>query len=206
MMIKTSAVMAVLLASPAMAQEVVFDFKDITNIEVRNGITVNLVQGDEIAITGTAVSGDVSQFKLQKFGNWLAVNRNTRWFIFPYGRQDELVLTVTLPNARALKAYDNASITASGFTGERLRAEALDGGTVSLTDFNFDETSLYATGDGSLTISGTCNTLEAEAILSASIGADEFFCDRATVETGSKGAVHLSTTTEIVDSLPDMAE
>jgi len=118
-MIMRTALAAILLAGPALAQEKVFDFKGITNIEVRNGITVEVIQGDELSIVGTAIDGDVDQFNIRKFGPWLAVNRNTRWFIFPYGRQDQLHLTVTLPETRSLKAYDSASITAAGFSGDR---------------------------------------------------------------------------------------
>lgn len=188
-MIMRAAFAAFLLATPAVAQEKVFDFSGITNIEVRNGITVEVIQGDELSIVGTAISGDIEQFNIRKFGPWLAVNRNTRWFIFPYGRQDELHLTVTMPNARALKAYDTSSITAAGFSGDRFRAEALEGGTVTLTDFAFTETSLYATEDGSLSITGECALLDAEAIIGASISADQFACTDAETVTRSDGAI-----------------
>jgi hypothetical protein len=222
-MIIRSAALMTLLATPAMAQEKVFDFKGITNIEVRNGITVEVIQGDELSIVGTAVSGDVDQFKLQKFGSWLAVNRNTRWLIFPYGRQDDLVLTITMPNARALKAYDASSITASGFTGEKIRAEALEGGNVTLTDFSFDDVSLYATDGGQLTISGTCDVLAAEAIISANITANALSCTDVETVTRMNGAITATATglasvndsaggtivltggAEIVDELPEDA-
>ena len=220
-MITRIALAAFFLAGPALAQEKVFDFKGITNIEVRNGITVEVVQGDELSIVGTAIDGDVEQFNVRKFGPWLAVNRNTRWLIFPYGRQDKLHLTVTLPDARALKAYDTSSISASGFTGERFRAEALEGGTVTLTDFNFAETSLYATESGVLSITGTCTTLDAEAIIASSIEASDLACVDAETATRSGGAVTASATglatlddslggtitltggAEIVDALPE---
>lgn len=182
-MIMRTTIAAILLAGPALAQEKTFDFKGITNIEVRNGITVEVIQGEELSIVGRAISGDVEQFHLQKFGPWLAVNRSTRWFIFPYGRQDELVLTVTLPSTRALKAYDTASITASGFEGERFRAEALEGGTVTLENFTFDEVSLYATEGGALTITGLCDVLEAESIIAANVTADGLICSDAQTET-----------------------
>lgn len=205
-MIKISAFAAIFLAAPVGAQEKLFDFKGISNIEVRNGITVELVQGDEFSIVGTAQSGDVSQFRLQKYGDWLAVNRNTRWFIFPYARQDELTLTVTLPNTRALKAYGTASITATGFSGNRIRAEALEGGTVTLNDFDTDETSLYATENGNLTISGTCDALYAEAIDSATINAGAFNCETAEVETKTAGVISISETTQIVEDLGETAQ
>ena len=220
-MITRIALAAFLLAGPALAQEKVFDFKGITNIEVRNGITVEVVQGDELSIVGTAIDGDVEQFNVRKFGPWLAVNRNTRWLIFPYGRQDKLHLTVTLPETRALKAYDTSSITASGFSGERFRAEALEGGSLALTDFDFDETSLFATESGALTITGTCATLDAEAIIGSSIDASEFACLNAETATRSGGTLSVSASglatlddslggtvtltggAEIVDALPE---
>ena len=193
-MIMRTALAAILLAGPALAQEKVFDFKGITNIEVRNGITVEVIQGDELSIVGTAINGDVDQFNIRKFGPWLAVNRNTRWFIFPYGRQDQLHLTVTLPETRSLKAYDTASITAAGFSGDRFRGEALQGGSVTLSDFSFDETSLYATEDGTLAITGTCNLLEAEAIIGAAITAENLACTDAQTLTRSAGRVSASAT------------
>lgn len=189
-----SALFAILLASPALGQEKVFDFKGITNIEVRNGISVEVIQGDELSIVGTAIDGDVAQFHIRKFGPWLAVNRHTRWFIFPYGRQDQLHLTVTLPETRSLKAFDSASITASGFSGERFRGEALEGGTVIFDNFTFDEVSLYATEEGSLTISGTCDTLDAEAIIDATIAATDLTCSTAATTTRSGGTLTATAT------------
>lgn len=223
-MIMRSAITAILLASPALGQEKVFDFKGITNIEVRNGISVEVVQGDELSIVGTAIDGDVAQFNIRKFGPWLAVNRHTRWFIFPYGRQDKLHLTVTLPDTRALKAYDTSRITASGFSGDRFRAEALEGGTVTLSDFSFDETSLYATEDGVLSISGACTTLDAEAIIGATILAEALACKDAettarsdgtitatatglaTHDDSNGGTITLSGSPDIVEALPEPEE
>lgn len=220
-MIMRSAIAALFLSSPALAQEKVFDFKGITNIEVRNGITVEVIAGEEISIVGTAIDGDVGQFNIRKFGPWLAVNRNTRWLIFPYGRQDKLHLTVTLPNTLALKAYDTSTITATGFSGERFRAEALEGGTVTLTDFDFEQTSLYATEQGTLSISGNCDVLDAEAIIGASIAATDLNCIDGETVTRSDGSLNVTMTglatqddtlggtitingsPEIVDALPD---
>jgi hypothetical protein len=220
-MIMRSALASLLLAGPALAQEKVFDFNGITNIEVRNGITVNVIQGDTQSIVGSARSGDVESFRLQKFGSWLAVNRATRWFIFPYGRQDDLILTVTLPDVRALKAYDAASVTAIGFSGDRIRAEALDGGTLTLRDFDFDEVSLYATDNGQLIITGACDTLDAEAITSAHVDAAGLACTDveaatrlagsitasasglATIDDGAGGSITLSGGAQIVDALPE---
>ena len=191
-MITRSAIVAFLLAGPALAQEKVFDFNGITNIEVRNGITVNIIQGDTQSIVGTARSGNVENFRLQRFGDWLAVNRNTRWFIFPYGRQDDLVLTVTVPDIRALKAYDAASVTAAGFTGDRIRAEALDGGTITLTDLSFAEVSVYATDEGKLTVTGICDLLDVEAITSAHVDAAKLACIDAKTTTLSDGSITAS--------------
>lgn len=201
-MIKHIAI-ATALATPAAAQEKTFDFSGITNIEVRNGITVNLTHGDEISITGTAISGDVDQFHIRQFGSWLAVNRHTRWFIFPYGRQDELVLNVTLPETRALKAYGDAHINAGAFDGDRIRAEALEGGTVILGGFNFAETSLYATEDGTIQINGACDTLEAEAIIGATIDAAALDCAIGTVDAQSNAVISVPDTLEIVAALPE---
>ncbi len=201
-MIKYAA-LVIAVATPLHAQEKTFDFKGITNIEVRNGITVNVTQGDEISITGSAVSGDVEQFHLRKFGPWLAVNRHTRWFIFPYGRQDDLVLNVTLPDVRALKAYDDSQINAGTFSGERIRAEALEGGTVTLGGFNYTETSLYATENGTLQINGVCETLEAEAIIGATIDASALDCAIGTVDAQSKAVISVPDTLEIVAALPE---
>lgn len=196
-------VVAAALASPAVAQEKTFDFSGIMDIEVRNGITVNVTQGDEISITGSAISGDVEQFHLRKFGPWLAVNRHTRWFIFPYGRQDELVLNITLPDVRALKAYGDAQINAGTFDGDRIRAEALEGGTVILGGFNYTETSLYATDNGTIQINGTCDTLEAEAIFGATIDASALDCAIGTVDAQSNAVISVPDTLEIVTALPE---
>mgnify|MGYP000253523175 CR=1 FL=1 len=80
-MLRTAALLT-LLASSALAQDKTFDFKGIDSIDARNGVHVTVVPGDEITVTATARSGDVDKLVIQKFGPWLALNRDTRWIGF----------------------------------------------------------------------------------------------------------------------------
>jgi len=194
-MLRTAALLT-LLASPALAQEKTFDFKGIDSIDARNGVNVTVVPGDEITITATATSGDVEKLVVQKFGPWLALNRDTRWLIFPYGRRDEIDVMITLPSLRNIKAFDTATATASGFNGETLRAEALQGGIVSVTDITYPELTLYATEGGDLTVAGSCDTVVVEAIINASIAADALTCANVAATTRSGGSI-AATATEL---------
>lgn len=187
-MLRTAALMT-LLASPALAQEKTFDFKGIDSIDARNGVHVTVVPGDEITVTATARSGDVDKLVIQKFGPWLALNRDTRWLIFPYGRSDEIEVVITLPNLRNIKAFDTATATASGFSGETLRAEALQGGVVSVTDIAYPDVTLYATEGGDLTVTGSCETAVVEAIINASIMSDALTCANVAATTRSGGSI-----------------
>ena len=184
-----------IFGSAAQAQEKVFDFKGIDSIDARNGVTVNVVQGDEVSVVAEAISGDVEQLIVRKFGPWLAINRNTRWFIFPFGRRDEIEVTVTLPNLRNIKAFESASATARGFAGDTLRAEALQGGRVDVADIDIADVTLYATEGGFLTVSGNCETVVAEAIINAEVGAGALACANAAVTTRSGGTVTATATT-----------
>jgi len=193
-MLRTAALIT-LLASPAMAQEKTFDFKGITSIDARNGVTVNVVPGNEVTVTATAVSGDVNQIDIRKFGPWLAINRNTRWFIFPYGRTDQIEVTITLPELRNIKAFDTATATASGFSGDSLRIEALQGGTTTVTDIDIADVILNATEGGILTVTGTCDTNVAEAQFSATITATDLICANvaATTRADARLSAHAAT-------------
>jgi len=220
-MLRTTALL-ITLATPSLAQEKTFEFEGITSIDARNGITVNVVQGDAVTVTAAARSGDVSHLKIQKFGGWLALNRNTRWLIFPYGRTDDIVVTITLPELRNIKAFDSATATATGFSGEALRAEAIQGGTVRVTDVSYPEMTLYATEEGALTISGTCETAVTEAVFGAEIMSADLTCanvaattrmnsnitatatDLASSDSSLGGTITLSGDPEIVPYLPGM--
>ncbi|MEM1372682.1 MAG: DUF2807 domain-containing protein [Pseudomonadota bacterium] len=184
----------IVFTSAAQAEEKTFAFTGIDSIDARNGVTVNVVQGDEVSIIAEAVKGDVDQVIVRKFGPWLAINRSTRWFIFPYGRSDEIIVTVTLPSLRNVKAFGSASATAQGFDGESLRAEALQGGRVDVTDIDIADVTLYATENGQLTVSGNCETVVAEAIIGAAVEAGDLSCANAAVTTRSGGAVMASAT------------
>ena len=210
------------LATPAAAEEKVFDFKGIDSIDARNGVTVHVIPGDEVTVTATARSGDVEQLQIRKFGPWLALNRDTRWLIFPYGRQDDIVVTITLPALRNIKAFESAVATAEGFTGEALRAEAIQGGTVTVTDIDIAEVTLFATDGGRLKVSGTCDTTVAEATVAAAIAAGDLTCtnaaattrvggsvtahatSQASVDDTAGGTITLTGTPVIVDYLPGM--
>lgn len=183
-----------LLGTAAAAQEKSFGITGITNIDVRNGVTVNVIQGDEMSITATARSGDVEQLELRKFGEWLAVNRHTRWFIFPYGRNDDIVVNITLPELNNIKAFGTAAASASGFTTESLRAEALEGGSVTVSDIAVPNLTLYATEGGALTVSGTCDTAVIEAIIDAQIMAETLTCANAAATTRSGGTLAITAT------------
>lgn len=178
-----------LLSNGLQAQEKVFDFTGIDSIDVRNGVTVNVVRGDEVSIVAEAISGDVEQLIVRKFGPWLAINRSTRWFIFPYGRRDDIAVTVTLPHLRNIKAFETSTATAQGFEGDTLRAEALQGGRVEVDGIDVADVTLYATEGGILTVSGNCGTVVAEAIINAEIGAGELTCANAAATTRSGGTV-----------------
>ncbi len=183
-----------LLTTTAQAQEKVFDFKGIDSIDVRNGVTVNVVPGDEVSVVAEAISGDVDKLIIRKFGPWLAINRNTRWFIFPYGRSDEIEVTITLPELRNIKAFDTASATARGFDGDTLRAEALQGGRVDVSEVDVPDVTLYATEGGVLTVSGACETVVVEAVVNAEIGAGTLVCANAAATTRSGGTVTATAT------------
>lgn len=211
-----------LAATPIWAEEKTFNFNGIDSIDARNGVTVTVVEGDEVSIVANARKGDVDKLSVRKFGPWLAINRDTRWFIFPFGRSDDLEVTVTLPNLRNIKAYDTALATASGFSGDTLRAEALEGGTVDLLDVDVVDVTLYATEGGSLTVAGACQTVVAEAIINAEIAAGDLACANAAALTRGGGSITAAATTlasqddslggtieilgtpEIVDYLPGM--
>jgi hypothetical protein len=207
-MLRTIALLSV-FATPAVAQEKTFDFTGIDSIDARNGVSVTVIPGDEVTVTATALSGDVEQLIVRKFGPWLALNRDTRWFIFPYGRTDEIEVTITLPSLRNIKAFDTAAATASGFDGDALRAEAIQGGTVQVTESRAADVTLVATEGGTLTLTGTCETLVAEAIQKAKIEAANLVCDNvaATSRTGATvtaTAVALASTVTTQDGTVDL--
>lgn len=184
-----------LIASPLWGQEKTFDFTGITSIDARNGVTVNVVPGDEVTVTATARKGDVDQLIIRKFGPWLAINRNTRWLIWPYGRTDEIAVTVTLPDLRNIKAFGTAVATADGFAGESLRAEALQGGTVTVTEIDVVDVILNATDGGALTVSGACETVIADAVVGATVAAGDLLCANAAATTRRGATLTVGATT-----------
>lgn len=210
------------LAGPLAAEQKTFDFVGIDSIDARNGVTVNVVPGDEISIVADASKGDVDQVIIRKFGPWLAINRSTRWFIFPYGRTDEIVVTITLPELRNIKAFDTATATADGFSGESIRIEALEGGTVTVDNIDYADVILNATESGVLTVTGDCGTAVADAVFGAEVNAGDLVCanvaaatrrggvlevqatDLVSTDDTSGGTINVLGSPEVVEHLPGM--
>ena len=148
-----------LLASGALAQSETYETGAFRAIDVRDDVQVSVTIGDEYLVEATAVKGDLAQLRLKEFLPWLAIDRDTRWLIWPQWRDDVFALEIQTPVMNGVKALEGASLTFSGDADRRLWAEAGDGGLLTLTDLDVYELTIMGQRDGRIVADGVCEEL-----------------------------------------------
>ncbi len=152
-----------LLGQACIAEQQSLDHTGFRAIEVREGVSLEVQMADEYEVSVEAADGDFTHFRVREFLPWLAVDRHTRWFIFPNWRRDAYTMRVNTPEMNGLKALDSATATFTGDAGERLFAEAADRGVVTLNDVTAKQLTLVGNRDGAIVATGTCETLTIRA-------------------------------------------
>jgi hypothetical protein len=146
-----------LLASPLAAEQQTLDYSDFSAIEVKEGVAAYVQVGPVFTVTAIAPDGGLEGLKVQKFGQWLVLSRDSRWWFLPNGRDERLEVVITMPALTEIKALDRAAVTVAGGSGETLRAEASDNGHLILNNIDYDATTLVIENEGRLTANGFCD-------------------------------------------------
>ncbi|MEJ6401664.1 GIN domain-containing protein [Yoonia sp. 2307UL14-13] len=148
-----------LSASTAFAESEIYETGAFRAIDVRDGVQVSVTIGDDYAVTATPVKGDLAQLRLKAFLPWLAIDRDTRWLIWPQWRDDVFAVDITTPVMNGVKALEGGVLTFTGDADRRLWAEAGDGGVVTLTDLEVSELTIMGQAGGRVIADGVCEEL-----------------------------------------------
>jgi len=192
-------VAGVAAADPYPAQLLTLDQTDYHSVELRNDIRATVRAGDAqsgvVDYTGT----DPDQLIVQQFGEWLRLDRNTRWLIWTNGRDDQFSVDFEMAEVRELKALSGAEITADLGEQDRFRAEAENG----IITVSVDTPNLRLRGNDNavITVSGTCGRLTMLARPTATVDLNALTCDSIVI-FGDKTRVSLPEGANVVDEHP----
>ncbi len=200
-MLKHVVVTLALIATPALADDLVINQTGFTAVHVNEDVTVTIKIGPEYSVTARAITGDLSHLDVNRYDGWLVFSRDARWFIFPNWRQDRFEVTITTPVLNEIKVFDGSGATVSGVTGSALRAEAASGGALVLLDTDVAALTLVVNDGGSLAASGSCGQLTI-AGAGGLIDASALACATAVIPPQSEVMSMIPDKVRIVDAHP----
>ena len=189
------AVLIVLLASGAMAQDRVYQFDGFTEVEVAEGVSATLNEGP-FQVEATARRGNIDRLVIEQDGDVLRIERRAPVIRSALNSNDQFEVEIHMPKLIRVESRAGASVIAEVPSSvEAFEGEARHGASLRIASITADQTALYASSGASLQfngsagetdvtvengssmrLSGNCTDLSAEIRAGASLRAGEFQC------------------------------
>ncbi len=182
------------LALPALAETKAFDFEGFSKIDASAGVTVNVVNGTDYAVTGDAKSGNIKRLIVKKKGDQLVVSRKSEWWRVGGLRQDRFVVSVTMPDIDGVEASSGSTVRLSSFSSDKLSAATSSGATLVLQDFETTRVLADVSSGSTVRITGQCDAIIVKASSGATVDAQGFECATATVDASSGSTLRVFAT------------
>lgn len=179
-------------AGAVLVEDKVFDYDGFDRVHARQGVTVQIVVGDEYSITAQAKSGDIDRLRIRQKGDQLSVGRKTggwRWGLWDAVRQEEFLVEITMPIITDLRASSGATAMLSGDGIDGVDITASSGSFASVSDVTGGDVALDASSGATLRVSGVCVDLQAEASSGSTVDATELKCATAELSASSGSLV-----------------
>lgn len=188
------------LANSDASTQMALDFTGFHSIEVRNDIVANVTVGTTQDVSVGTTNVDLNQLKPAQFGEWLRFDRNKRWLIWTNGRQDQFVVSASMPIVRELKALSGANVSADLGTQPQFRAEAEEA-TITVS-VNTPRLRLRGNDGAKVTVTGTCGRLTMLARPTSIMDLSDLNCDSIVI-FGDKSRVALPNGANVVTEHPE---
>lgn len=186
-----TAASALLLATPALAEERSFDYSGFDSVSVSAGIRTILVHDGDTTVQASAKGRNgLRTLDIQQRGRQLVVSRETSWSLFGLFRRDpEIVVTIAMPELVDVSVSSGASVRLGEFSESTLSIDVSSGANVTATQVEVDRLSLDASSGASLDISGECQQVSASASSGAAIGAGDLNCETVGLDSSSGASI-----------------
>lgn len=192
-------------AGAAQADEQTFDLQGFSKVEAGFGLDVTIAMGDySISAEGDARALD--RLEVARHGDTLKLTMKPRgWERFSpitwlFGQDDDLNVTIALPELRSVAALSGADVEVDGATGGRFEAKSRSGADLKIDSIAAQDVMLDASSGATLNISGTCGSVAAGASSGAEINAKDLICDEGRLAVSSGADISLNARTVMADA------
>ena len=185
--------LAVCLASTASAQDQTYDFTDFNALDVSAGVEVNVVLGEEFAVSAVAVSGDIDDLTINQSGKILSISREATsggWSLFGFGpSNDEFVVTITMPDVVTLDTASGSSTKIDGISKSLQAIDATSGSYIHVSDAALDMIRIDISSGSEVRLAGTCEELAIDSSSGAMVNAGALSCGVVDISASSGAGV-----------------
>jgi len=159
-----SAGAATLLAiSAAQAETKTYDFSGFTGIDASVGVDVEVSVGGDYAVRAEGDAKELERLRIERETLKIDRNRNRGWF--QINRRSDFTVFVTMPSLEDVEVSSGADVSAASIDTDHFRVSVSSGADA--------------------TLSGTCDTIEADGSSGADLDAEDLRCANADADVSS---------------------
>lgn len=183
---QAGAVVAFCIAgSAAVAQDRTYDFAGFDEVVVTEGVSAEIVVGEDFAVTAEALRGDIDRLVIEQSGDRLEISRDSAWGLLAVGKRDRFAVQIAMPVLTQIESNSGATTQVEGADAALTRVTSSSGATLVIEDAELADVRAEATSGASLKMSGQCAEIEADSSSGASLNARELICKAANVHSSS---------------------
>lgn len=182
---------AFLSATTAIAQDRTYQLTGFDKIETSAGVEVNVTVGSDFAVIGDAVRGEIDNLEVTLDGDTLNISRDTSagWTSFSllgaFAPDDKFVVTVAMPELVALESTSGTDVTVTGATAGLVQITSTSGSALRFVDAKLGDIAIESSSGSDLRLSGTCQSITAEATSGSHLDASDLACASAKLHASS---------------------
>ena len=156
---------SLLAVSAAQAETKTYDFSGFTGIDASVGVDVEVSVGGDYSVRAEGDAEELERLRIERRGEALKIDRNRKGGWFQFNRRGDLTVFVTMPALEEVEVSSGAGVTAESINADRFRVSVSSGADASL--------------------SGTCDTIEADGSSGADLNAEDLRCANAIADVSS---------------------
>ena len=176
-----------------------YEVSGFTEIEISEGVNVSIISGPKHNVTVTAPNTDlIEKLSIKQRGEQLTIKKKKQFswglidWIFQSGSwQNQIDITVTLPELTELKATSGADVELSEFNFGKVELVATSGADLVAKQIRAEKLNLLSTSGASIHISGQCDDTNSEATSGADIDAKNLVCEKGNIEVSSGASIDI---------------
>lgn len=181
----------------------IYDFTGFNNIEAQAGLNVSVQYGEKHHIEVISKKSKYfDKLDISQDNDSLVVTRKGSWGIvslLPWAQNwtNSVQVIVTMPTLDRVEASSGADLTIGAFNLEKLSLEASSGADIHAADIKVGSIKLDASSGATLSITGTCDSLNGQASSGADIWASELECADGVIDVSSGADIDANITNRV---------